>query len=256
MPLPLLQVVGQNECQRVPRGREVDWDVPLDAPLADQLQHADLCEHGDAVDPVDKAVVLERGAVFDHIPSALPHEDGSNLLPRPDHLERSILLLLHSRHGHAHVVRDLGQRLLTPDLVIHGAHPVHVAQDRLQDVYDGLGVFRGDVVRALELGLHETTAVDVARKVGLCPAEEGLGWHVPWEAWVLLHSPPRPGMAVYELLGIERKPSRTLVGLVLPLLVGEEGALQVLWRLDLLLLLLLLVFHGGHLPRSSPETPR
>mmetsp|Transcript_6019 Transcript_6019/g.13693 ORF Transcript_6019/g.13693 Transcript_6019/m.13693 type:complete len:349 (+) Transcript_6019:704-1750(+) len=249
VPLPLLQVVGQDEGERVPGRREVDRDVSLDAPLSDQLQHADLREHADAMDPVDQAPVLQGGRVVNHVPAALPDEDRRDLLTGLDHLEAPILLLLHPRNGHAHVVRDLREGLLAANVGVDRAHPVHVAQNRLQEVDDGLRILWGDVVLTLELRLHEATAVDVAREVRLRPAEERLRRHVAREARVLLHSSPRPWVVVREVLGAQRQPPGALVGLVLPLLVGKEGALQIPGRLLhlLLLLRLLLILGGGHL---------
>mmetsp|Transcript_114127 Transcript_114127/g.243389 ORF Transcript_114127/g.243389 Transcript_114127/m.243389 type:complete len:307 (-) Transcript_114127:201-1121(-) len=207
MPLPLLQVVRQDEGQWVPRRGEVDRDVPLDAPLTDQLKHTDLGEHGGTIDLVHKAAVLERGRVVDHPPASRPDKDGRHLHAGADGLDTTVLQLLLPGDGHAHVVRSLGQLLLASYIVVDGANPIHVAENGLQHIDDGLRILWRNIILALHFRLHEASAVDVASEVSLGPAPERLWGHIAREPGVLLHCTPGPRVVVGQLLGAHGQPS-------------------------------------------------
>mmetsp|Transcript_11660 Transcript_11660/g.41649 ORF Transcript_11660/g.41649 Transcript_11660/m.41649 type:complete len:203 (+) Transcript_11660:1057-1665(+) len=200
MSLPLLQIIRKDERQWIPRRWEVDGDVSLNAPLPDQLQHPYLGVHGDAVESVRQAPILQRRFVVHHSSAGLPNEDRRHLVRGLDGLDGAVLQLLRSGDGHTHVVRGRRHLFITAHIRVHGAHPVHVAENRLEEVHNGLGVLRGDVILALQLWLDEATTVDVAGEISLRPTEQSFCGHVAGKPWILLHGPPGKRVGINHLL--------------------------------------------------------
>mmetsp|Transcript_124280 Transcript_124280/g.247721 ORF Transcript_124280/g.247721 Transcript_124280/m.247721 type:complete len:235 (+) Transcript_124280:910-1614(+) len=227
MSFPLLQIIWQGECERVPWRWKTDGNVTFNASLPNKFKHAYFGEHVDALKPVDQAFVPQCGPMVNHIPCSFPNEDWRKLVHRPHHLHLSIVLLFQSWNRHAHVVRYRCQVLIAPDIGVNRADPVHAAENGFQQVNNCLRVFRGDVVLALKLWLHKATTVYVSCKVRLGPAKQRLWWNNAREARILFESTPRKRMVVDQLLGTSWKPPRTLVSGVLPLPVVQESILQV-----------------------------
>ena len=70
--LPLLQVIRKSESQRVPRWWKINWDVPFNASLPDELQHAYLQGRNLSVTRRSSAAVLHRSGASERFPDPEP----------------------------------------------------------------------------------------------------------------------------------------------------------------------------------------
>mmetsp|Transcript_60778 Transcript_60778/g.144792 ORF Transcript_60778/g.144792 Transcript_60778/m.144792 type:complete len:336 (-) Transcript_60778:50-1057(-) len=228
MTLPLLKVIRQTERQWKPMRRICDGHVAFYTPLSNQLGHTNLGVQCDAGDSIHKSMVLQRRRMVHHLPAAFPNEDWSCLGIWADGFDSSIFQLFCAANRHTHVIGCFRKVLFSANIVVHRTCPVHCAENGVQEIDDGLGILRRDVILALQLGFNEAATVNVACKVCFFPTPQSLRWHISREAGVLFHRPSRPRMAVGLFLCICRQPSRPLFQWILPLLVLQEAAFQVL----------------------------
>mmetsp|Transcript_10187 Transcript_10187/g.22554 ORF Transcript_10187/g.22554 Transcript_10187/m.22554 type:complete len:203 (+) Transcript_10187:985-1593(+) len=200
MSLPLFQVIRKHEAQGEPSWRKIDRDISLDTSFSHKVEHPDLGEHVDAVDPVDEATILQSRPMIHCFSASLPNKDGSYFVRRLDDFIATVFQLLGPCDRHPHVVRCACDVLASTDVGIHRTDPIHVAKNWFKNIDNRLRILGRDVVLALQFRFHKATTVDVACKISLCPAKEGFCWHVAWEPRVLFDCSPREGMGVHHFL--------------------------------------------------------